>query len=86
MAALSGKGWTVLSHDRKFHSESTENLALRQHNLGCFYLPCAQNLKWDKAAAFFKTYRRMVEIVENQKPPFIYNISSSGRISPVSLE
>lgn len=85
MAGLSGRGWTVLSHDRKFHSEATENLAVRQHKLGCFYLPCEREPKWDKAAIFFKTYRKMVEIAQTEQHPFIYSISASGRITKVDL-
>jgi PIN like domain len=34
-------GWIVFSHDQKFHSITTEATAIKQHKVGCFYLPGA---------------------------------------------
>jgi hypothetical protein len=38
------RGWIVFSHDQKFHSVVAEATALKQHSVGCFYLP-AQTLR-----------------------------------------
>jgi hypothetical protein len=85
LAELAGRGWTVLSHDIKFHSEATENLAVRQHKLGCFYLPGQESPIWFKAEIFFKAHRRMIEIVKAIRPPFIYDIDREGRFTKITL-
>lgn len=86
LSDLAGKGWIVLSHDIKFHSEATESLAVQQHELGCFYLPCQQSPLWYKAEIFFKAHRKMIELAIREKPPYIFNVHRSGRITKVKLK
>lgn len=85
MAGIAGRGWTVLSHDIKWHSVLVENLAVQQHRLGCFYLPCQQSPLWYKAEIFFIAHRRMIEIAKTKKPPYIYDVARDGRITEVAL-
>lgn len=85
LAELAGRGWTVVSHDIKFHSVAVENFAVRQHEIGCFYLPCQQSPLWYKAEIFFIANRRMVEIAKSRKPPFIFDINRQGRFAEVNL-
>ena len=85
MAGLADKGWIVLSHDVKWHSVAIENLAVRQHKLGCFYLPCQQSPVFYKAEIFFIANRRMIEIARTKKPPYIYDIARDGRFTEVAL-
>lgn len=85
MAELADRGWTVLSHDIKFHSVAVENLAVRQHRLGCFYLPGAESPIFYKAEIFFIANRRMIEIARSRKPPYIFNIARDGRFTEITL-
>ena len=77
------RGWVVFSHDRKFHSEATETAAVKQHSVGCFYLPCASDSTWDKLSIFVRMFGRILEIAESQLPPYVYDVHLNGRIKKV---
>lgn len=77
------RGWVVFSHDRKFHSEATETAAVQQHSVGCFYLPCANETTWEKLRIFIRTFSRILEIIEAESPPYVYDVQASGRIKRV---
>ena len=79
------KGWHVFSHDRKFHSEATETAAVKQHGIGCFYLPCANESTWEKISAFVRTFSRIVDLAKSETRPFVFNVRKNGRISRVEL-
>jgi hypothetical protein len=85
LAIVGDRGWTVFSHDRKFHKETTETAAVLQHNVGCFYLPAANGSPWWKARAFFRSFERIVRLAEETPRPFIFDVRLNGRIVPVSF-
>lgn len=80
---VGSRGWVVFSHDRKFHSEATETAAVQQHSIGCFYLPCANEPTWDKLTIFVRVFGRILKIVENQSPPYVYDVNLKGQIKKV---
>lgn len=79
------RDWVVFSHDRKFHSEATETAAVIQHKVGCFYLPCSQEPRWEKLRCFMRASDRIVELAKTTPKPFIYSVEKSGRIRKVAL-
>ncbi len=85
MATAGAKQWTVIGHDKKFHLISAEATAVKQHNLGCFYLARASGPMWDKCMLFMRAYDRMIELAKNTPRPFIYRVAANGRISRVKL-
>ncbi len=80
---VGGRGWVVFSHDRKFHTEATETAAMKQHSVACFYLPHASDSTWHKLSIFVRVFVRVFEIVENQSPPYVYDVHLNGRIKKV---
>jgi hypothetical protein len=77
-------GWIVFSHDQKFHSITAEAMAIKQHNVGCFYLPGATLKTFDKVQLFFNAYARIASLAAGTRP-FLYRVMPSGKINSVRL-
>lgn len=83
LSMVGQKGWVVISHDRRFHTDSLALEAVRQHGVRVFYL-CGAPLKtWDKLRIFAQTFKRMEKIIADQKPPYIYQVSYADRVTRV---
>ena len=78
-------GWIVFSHDRKFHSLAMETAAVRQHRVGCFYLPYANDVTWKKLSVFVRSFDRILTIAESRPTPYVYDVYVNGRIKEVAL-
>lgn len=83
LAAVSAKGWIVISHDKRFHTDSLAIEAVRQHNGRVFYLDGGSSVKWDKLRRFAVAYKRLREIADNQPAPFIYRVTYADKVIPV---
>lgn len=77
------RGWVVFSHDRKFHSEATETAAVQQHSVGCFYLPGASEVTWEKLMVFMHFYKKILQLAQTQPPPYVYDVKLNGQIKKV---
>jgi len=86
LAHCGERGWIAFSHDRKFHSEAVETAAVKQHGVGCFYLPCAQEPVWEKARCLVRSFERIKALAETTPKPFIYNVRQSGQIVRVGID
>jgi hypothetical protein len=75
----------VLSHDRKWHNESPNVAAIKQHNIACFYLWGASAPIWEKLRCFVSGYDRIVAAIESTARPFIFDITRNGRLAGVSI-
>jgi hypothetical protein len=62
LSEVGRRGWLVFSHDRKFHLLPAELSAIKQHDVGCFYLWGANAKTWDKARVFARAFDSIVEI------------------------
>lgn len=78
-------GWIVFSHDKKFHSNEVEATAIKQHGVGCFYLPGASMPTFYKLQYFLRAYGRINTIASATPKPFLYRVMSSGRIQQIAL-
>ena len=79
-------GWTtIISQDYHFHAKENEKFALRQHNLGCFYLWGATEPKWAILRCFARAYDKIVEAAEATPRPFIYRVTRMGNLRPVDI-
>jgi hypothetical protein len=85
LAIVGPRRWIVLSQDRKFHLYPNQLLAIKQHDIRCFYLPCASDSRWISLCHFVHAYERMVEVARNQKPPFIYEMAGNRQFIAVDL-
>jgi hypothetical protein len=83
MPTVGRAGWTVIGHDKKFHEIDVELQAIRDHQVGVFYLWGANAKRWDKVRLFAKVYDKIVTVIQSQRPPFIYRVYKSGAFKRV---
>jgi hypothetical protein len=79
------EGWIVLSHDAKWHNEAAAAMAIKQFNIGCFYLHGASEQTWYKLRLFTINFRRIETICQNEVRPFIYKVTGSNRFHKIIL-
>lgn len=82
---VGAKGWIVFSHDRRFHDQAPCVAAMKQHNIGCFYIWGSQAETWEKLRCFVRRYDRIEQIVRTTKTPFIYNVGLRGQLTRVPI-
>lgn len=75
--------WIVISHDKRFHNDSLAVQAVRQHGVGVFYFDGGTFPTWDKLRMFAQSYGRMRTIVSTVKPPYIYHVKHTNRVTPI---
>ena len=80
LAVVSKKKWLVISHDKRFHTDSIAREAVHQHGGRVFYLDGGSSVKWDKLRRFTTAYKRIAFIAENEKPPFIYRVTYADKV------
>jgi PIN like domain len=72
--------WIVISHDKRFHTDSVAIEAVRQRNGRVFYLDGGSSVKWDKLRRFAAAYKRIAKIAESEKEPFIYRVTYADKV------
>jgi hypothetical protein len=77
---VGGWDWIVIGQDYKWHLLPNEAAALRNYNIGCFYLAGANAPVWDTMRLFAKAYDRIIEAAESTPRPFVYWVNKSGRL------
>ncbi|HTE86357.1 MAG TPA: hypothetical protein VK821_16680 [Dehalococcoidia bacterium] len=77
--------WIVLTQDHKFHLLPNELRALKDYNIGCFYLWGAKATKWELMRSFARCYDRLLDRAMNTPRPFIYKVSKDGRLIAVRI-
>jgi hypothetical protein len=85
IAAVAAQGWTIFSHDRKFHTIQSEISAIKQHSAGCFYLPGANDPLWDKVVYFMKACDGIIKRAGSTTQPFIFELASTGRFKAIKI-
>ena len=80
MPTVGSMGWLLIGHDSRHHQEESELLALRQHDMGCFYLWGASALRWEKMRCFLRAYENILEAAARTPRPFIYRVTEKGRL------
>jgi PIN like domain len=79
------KGWIVFSHDRRFHNEMSSVAAIKQHDIGCFYLWGSNAETWDKLRCFARGYDRIAEIAVRTPKPFIFYMAHNCQMTEVKI-
>ena len=85
MPSVGIRGWTLIGHDSRHHREAAEFAAIRQYNMGCFYLWGAEALRWEKMRCFLRSYERILEAADSTPRPFIYRVTEKGRLTAVTV-
>lgn len=78
-------GWTVISQDYSFHTKASELAAIRQYQIGCFYLWGATAPMWDSFRVFARAFDRMLTKAEQTPKPFIFRVTRSSQLSSLQL-
>ncbi len=83
MEVVGPRGWIVFSQDWKFHIRDVELEAVKQHNIKCFYLPGSGATKWATYCQLIRSHARLIEIAQNEAPPFIYDVKRNGHLKRI---
>ena len=79
------RGWVLCTQDYSHHENENEALAIKQYKIRCFYVWGSEATKLDMMRAFLRGYDKMLEVIENETPPYIYKLDRLGRIHRVPL-
>ena len=78
-------GWFVITQDYNLHRKMNELFALKQFNIGCFYLDGARDTRWSMSLAFIRAFDRIVEAARNTPRPFLYRVRKNGTLTEIEL-
>lgn len=78
-------GWTVIGHDSSHHTKESEISAIKQYNIGCFYLWGSEAKRWEKMQCFAKAYERIVRATDQTPKPFIFRVTRKGLLRQVKI-
>jgi len=81
------QGWIVFTPNRKFHREGFENelSAIKQFNVGCFYIWGAEATKWDKMVALCRGLDGMIAVAALTPKPFIFDAGKTGTLKQIPI-
>ena len=85
LPTVGAAGWIVIGQDYNYHKREHEAAALRQYEMGCFYIWGAEARRWDTMRLFARAYDRIVSAAETSTRPFLYFIQKDGRLSAMNL-
>jgi hypothetical protein len=78
-------GWTVIGHDSSHHLNESEISAIKQYNIGCFYLWGSEAKRWEKMQCFARAYENIVKAEQTTPKPFIYKVIKCGRLKQILI-
>ena len=81
------QGWIVFTQDRKFHKEGFENemSAIKQFNVGCFYIWGAEATRWEKMKALCRGLDAMLVAASLTTKPFIFDVNRHGKLKSIPI-
>lgn len=82
---VGGWGWIVIAQDYKFHVIQAELEALKQHNIGCFYLWGAEATKWEAMRAFARGYDNIIREASRAIRPFAFKVEKHGGVNEIVI-
>ena len=85
LADVGEKGWFVVTQDQRLHINAPELEAIKQHNVGCFYLKGASDSRWDIFRRFVCSFDRIIGVAEDTPGPFVYRIQRTGNLRRITL-
>lgn len=78
-------GWTVIGHDAQHHRMPNEIDAIKQYDIGCFYLWGHNAQRWRKMQCFARAYDAIVKAEATTPRPFIYRVHQQGTLASVPI-
>jgi hypothetical protein len=74
------KDWIVIGQDYSYHKNATELAAIKDYNIGVFYIWGSNAPQWDTVRLFAKAYDRIVEKAMQTPRPFVFWVRKDGRL------
>ena len=85
MTSVGSLGWIIVGHDSRHHLREAELSAIRQFNMGCFYLWGTHAKSWEKLLCFLRAYPKMMDADRTTTRPYIFRISKLGVLRSVPI-
>ena len=85
LSDVGSKGWFVVTQDQRLHVNAPELDAIKQYNVGCFYLKGASDSRWDIFRRFVCSFDRIIRETGHTPRPFVYRIQRTGNLRPITL-
>lgn len=85
MSEVGRRQWTIIGHDSQHHVMASELSAVKQYQLGCFYLWGAEASRWQKMQCFARAYDRIVRAMNTTARPFIYRVTRIGLLHNIQV-
>ena len=77
--------WIVISQDYSYHEKETELAAIKQHNMGCFYLWGSEAGKWETMRVFAKAFDKIVNTADVAIRPFVFDVTRRGALRELAI-
>ena len=78
-------GWIVISQDYSFHTNASELEAIKQYQIGCFYLWGATAPKWETFRILARAFDRVLSKAEHTPKPFIFRVHRTSQLTSIEL-
>jgi hypothetical protein len=75
---VGSKGYFLITKDRRIRYNQNEILAVRQYDVGAFFLIGKTMKMWDMVKQLVNSWENIKEIADTQQKPFIYKLRVSG--------
>lgn len=80
LRACGDKNWVVLAKDKAITKNPLERHAVFSCKLAAFFLTRGEKTGQDNAAAIIKGLKKIANLLENQRRPFIARIHLDGKV------
>lgn len=85
MPTVGAWGWTVIGHDYSYDKNELELAALRDYNIGAFYLWGSEASRWETLRVFANAFDKIVQADTVTPRPFVYRVQKRGNLVEVPL-
>lgn len=87
LPVVGANGWLVAGFDHSYHKPTNEAEleAIKNFEIGVFYLWGPEASMWDSFTVFVRAFPRMVAKAQTSPRPFIYRIRKNGALHPLTL-
>jgi hypothetical protein len=76
-------GWIVIGQDHSYHDRSAELEAIRQHNVGVFYLWGAEEPKWEVMRCFARAFDNIMRCTDKHNAPYAFKVEKRGNLNEI---
>jgi hypothetical protein len=79
------KGMLLVSKDIRIRKHKAALLALKQHNVGAFFLIGRKLTKWQEIRQLIFQWEKMKELAQTSHRPFAFLVPQRGNITSIAL-